>query len=516
MSCSMDRLNLETILNQMTEVMIVIRPDGEILFFNEVAKRYEALNRQPFKIGHSIFDIVPVEQKDLVRFMLEDVKSKKISQRFEVDFRHEKGHTIVFETTYIPVFKDEMPVDRIFIISRDITPQKTFEKKTVDLVRELSSLIETANAVIFGVDGRKYVTEWNRECARVSGYEKNDVYAHRIGFLVAEAHAEKFAGLLQSVLKGDSVSNFEFQLKTKDGQHLNILLNATPKLSSAGQVIGALFVGQDITELSAYRQSLEKQVRDHTRKLQEALQKEKELVDVRNKFVSIASHEFKIPLSAISTSVHYLKSKATLKKNEMEKLESIDHHVVHMKSLLEDVLTIGKSEASKLKPAYQEIDLIAFLEGVMEEVRAGTHHTHRIVTTFPESPVKISSDEKLLRNIFVNLLSNAIKFSPEKNEVLLQVLVENEWVEVSVRDFGIGIDSNDIKRVFEPFNRGSNTGKIKGTGLGLSIVKKAVEVLDGALVVDSVLGEGTTFRIRLKTSKEHNSNHDIKDQSLVG
>jgi PAS domain S-box-containing protein len=512
----MDRVNLDAIVNHMTDGMIVIHPDGKVLFFNDIAKRYEGPNNKLLEIGGSIFDIVPREQRDLVRFLVKEIRTKKGVQRFEAEFKHPKGHTVFFETSYSPVFSEDGQLDQIFIISRDITPQKTFEKKTVELVRELSNLIETANAVIFGVDGRGYITEWNRECTQVTGYEKNDVYAQRIGFLVDETHTENFNGLLQTVSKGASVSNFEFQLKTKDDRKLSVLLNATPKVSSAGQVIGALFVGQDITELSAYRQSLEKKVRDHTRKLQEALQKEKELVDVRNKFVSIASHEFKIPLSAISSSVNYLKSKATLNKHEVEKLESINLHVTHMKSLLEDVLTIGKSEASKLKPTYQEIDLIAFLEGVMEEVGAGTQHTHRIVREFPESPVKISSDEKLLRNIFVNLLSNAIKFSPGKDEVWLRVIPERESVEISIRDFGIGIDSKDAKRVFEPFNRGSNTGNIKGTGLGLSIVKKAVEALEGELDVDSEVGQGTTFKIRLRTLKEHSNNHDFKNQSLVG
>jgi signal transduction histidine kinase len=118
---------------------------------------------------------------------------------------------------------------------------------------------------------------------------------------------------------------------------------------------------------------------------------------------------------------------------------------------------------------------------------------------FSDPSVIIASDEKLLRNIFSNLLSNAIKFSPGKKEVHLLLRRDTTFVEVVIRDHGIGISPEDLQRVFEPYTRGTNATSIKGTGLGLSIVKKAAETLGGTLAVKSEIGSGTEITLRLNT-----------------
>lgn len=488
-------IDAQTILDHMTETMVLIDLQGKILFFNKVAQSYEDLTRTPFRKGVSIFEILPDEYTDFTHFVIQEVTTKHVSHTAETVFKHPTGHSVFFELNYNPVLNKNQEVEHICIIGRDITPQKTFEKKTSQLIKELSNLIESANAVIFGIDGQGYITEWNKECIRITGYEKNEVFAQRVKTILDENYTEEFQGLITTVLQGDSVSNREFKINRKNAEAVTILLSGTPKISAAGKVVGALFVGQDVTELSEYRQSLERKVRDRTQQLQEALQKEKELVELKNKFVSIASHEFKIPLNAISSTVAALKKSLSVNDQELAKFDAIESYVNRMKGLLEDVLAAGKNEANKLKSNKQQIDLVNFLNKIAEEVVAATNNTHQIVRSFSAPQMQIESDEKLLRNVFVNLLSNAIKFSPDKKEVLLNVTRIGKDVKVVVRDFGIGIETQDRDRVFEPFNRGSNIGAIKGTGLGLSIVKKAVETLGGQIEVDSQSGEGTTFTV---------------------
>jgi signal transduction histidine kinase len=168
-----------------------------------------------------------------------------------------------------------------------------------------------------------------------------------------------------------------------------------------------------------------------------------------------------------------------------------------MTALLEDLLTIGKSESGKMKANIGNVELKHFLQGIIEEIHFHTHHTHHVQFDFPKPSLEIRSDAKLLRNIFINLLNNAITYSPGESEVSLFVTPGDSTVDITVKDTGVGIDEKDIDKIFEPFHRGSNTLGIKGTGLGLSIVKKAVEALDGKLFVKSKTGDGTLFTIRL-------------------
>lgn len=492
-------LNLEVILDSMTESMVVVDLDGKVVFFNKIASSWGHLARMPLINGADITEIVSPERLPLVKAILKRVKETGHAQSCEAEYRDDQGRPIYFDVIYNPLLSVNRTVDYVCILFRDITSQKTYEKKIVQLASEITRLIENANAVIFGVDSRGYIMEWNKECRRASRYERNDVYARKFpDLLLSPEHHEAFWTLLQKVLEGEPISNYELSMLVRDGDPVTILLNVTPKISSQGEVIGALFVGQDITELSEYKKKLEQKVIDRTQKLQEALQKEKELVEIKNRFVSIASHEFKVPLSSISASIRSLAtSNDELSKEALEKLQNIDGQVAYMKSLLEDVLTVGKAEVSKLKANNQRIDLIIFFNRIAEEVSVSTLRSHVIKMDCSHESLYLETDEKLLRNIFINLLSNAIKFSPGKNEVLLSVQDHGGCIEIRVRDYGIGIEKTDIEMVFEPFNRGSNAQNIKGTGLGLSIVKRAVETLQGTLSLESEIGVGTCFTIRL-------------------
>jgi PAS domain S-box-containing protein len=493
-------INAETVLDHMTESLVLIDPDGKIVFFNKVAESYQALAKVPFSKGISFYDLLSEDHEKIFRLTIAEV-IRNIEQRvFEAVFKDPKGNSYFFEISISPISQAYNKVVQVCIVSRDITPQKAFERKSSQLIRELSELIETANAVIFGIDVKGYITEWNNECIRVSGFEREDVFGRKADLVLVEDHVETFNGLLERIYKGESVSNCEFRIKRKRSTPITILLNGTPKRSQAGHVIGALFVGQDVTELTEYRQSLENKVRDRTEKLKAALQKEKELVEIKNRFVSIVSHEFRIPLNGIANSVSSLKK--TMSSLPATHLDSINDHVDRMKNLLEDVLTIGKSETHQLNPKVRAVDILNFLQSIIAEVLDATHHTHVVTTQYPTTPVVIETDDKLLRNIFVNLFSNAVKFSPGKKEVFSKLTGTENEILITVQDFGIGIDEKDQERVFEPFNRGSNVGKIKGTGLGLSIVKKAVESLGGKLLFESSVGKGTTFTVVLPKRKE--------------
>jgi signal transduction histidine kinase len=254
----------------------------------------------------------------------------------------------------------------------------------------------------------------------------------------------------------------------------------------------------DITEVIQYREGLEKMVEKRTAELNEALKKEKELVEMKNRFISIASHEFKTPLSSISLASGFIKKhKSQLTEDQInQKLENIEKQVTNMTYLLDDVLIVGKAEAGKMQANLGEVK-IDILEKLATEVMSSRATQHRLIFSNECSKAVIVSDEKFIRNIIINLISNAIKFSPKGSNVVLEVSCDAKNLFITVRDHGIGIPTGDIKNLFTSFSRGSNVGAIEGTGLGLSIVKKAVDILNGKIEVKSELGIGTEFRITL-------------------
>lgn len=494
-------LELESIVNQLSDSIILIDPRGDIRFYNSVASMNRVLAHRPLKVGKSLYDTISPERKELIQFLVETVVSYSSPQTIDAECKHPNGYSLFYDLTISPVHNDTRELHQICIVARDVTSQKSTDRKTSDLLHELSSLIENAHSMIFGVDASGYITEWNTESTLLTGYPKEEVLARRVEMLVEKVDQGILLDTLNEISNGVAVSGRVFNLYNKTGHTPTLLFNVTPKVNTHGMVIGATFMGQDITELSAYRSSLEKKVKERTEKLKQALEKEKELVEIRNKFVSIASHEFKIPLASITSVITDLLVRKGVKPSERRKLKSVHQQVTYMKAMLDDVLNTAKIHETKIVPRVEPLNIVSFIQRIIMEVVTGTQCTHNVVTDFPFPVVYIESDDKLLRNIFINLISNAIKYSPDQKEIFVSISRENEFVVVTIKDLGIGIGTQDLTRIFDPFVRGRNTEKIPGTGLGLSIVKKAIHALNGMFTIKSKLNEGTTFIVKLKQLK---------------
>ncbi|MBX2970435.1 MAG: hybrid sensor histidine kinase/response regulator [Cyclobacteriaceae bacterium] len=254
------------------------------------------------------------------------------------------------------------------------------------------------------------------------------------------------------------------------------------------------------------RKKLEALVQERTRELEEAIKKEKLLVDLKNQFVAIASHEFRTPLSTIRFAAEYLHDYLE-KIDEAEirsKLKKIEKQVTHMTALLEDVIMAGRTDLKKILVVKSKIELRNLVDKIIEDVQNSTRNTHQIELNYNVNSKEIDTDEKLFRNIFINLLTNAIKYSPGKESVLLNIKEETGLLIITVTDQGIGISEEDQVKLFEAFQRGTNAASIAGTGLGLSIVKKAVELLKGSIRLQSGLNEGTTVEVRLPVATTEN------------
>ncbi|WP_017653395.1 hybrid sensor histidine kinase/response regulator [Fortiea contorta] len=242
--------------------------------------------------------------------------------------------------------------------------------------------------------------------------------------------------------------------------------------------------------------------------MREALQKEKENRQIKSNFVSMVSHEFRNPLNNISTCTELLINYSH-QLNEAKKTEYIYHiqnSVQHLDALLNDVLSMGKSEivASQFNPA--PIDLYNFCNNLITEIKLTASEHHNIIFTMQdEHGLQVLTknkqisylDEKLLRHILTNLLLNAVKYSPHGGTVCLETFCVQGEVIFRIQDEGIGIPEADQENLFNSFQRGSNVDNIPGNGLGLAIVKNYVDLHGGEIYFVSKVGFGTTFIVNL-------------------
>lgn len=233
--------------------------------------------------------------------------------------------------------------------------------------------------------------------------------------------------------------------------------------------------------------------------IRKSLMKERELNELKSRFISMVSHEFRTPMSTILFSADLLELYSTQWSDEkkMTHIHRIQTAIQHMNHLLDDVLLIGKAEAGKLDFNPKDIDLEKFCRDLVEEVQVADQHRHPFEMMMEGDFSQCQMDDKLLRHIFINLLSNAVKYSPEQAPIQFQLRADDETVTLIVQDAGIGIPQVDQDRLFETFHRATNVGTIPGTGLGLAIVKRSVDRHQGQITFSSEPQQGTTFTVLL-------------------
>ena len=364
----------------------------------------------------------------------------------------------------------------------------------------MRQFIETANAPIFGIDNKGLINEWNQTSEKITGFLKTEVLGQDlVANYISPDYQTQVKGVLDNALKGEETANFEFPLFAKDGKRLMVLLNSSTRRDVDGKIIGMLGVGQDITVLNEYKEDLESKVKLRTQKLEESLEREKELGQLKTSFVSMASHEFRTPLTSIkTTSDIVLRYGDKLSREDInERLRKIKREVEDMTVMLEDILIIGKSDAQKLNYNPELLNLVSLITDIITEYQLNESESKSIDYIISSPVIMVHADKKWIKHIVINLFTNATKYSAKDKPIEITIKQERSSVSFCFMDYGIGVSKNDIKLLFEPFHRGKNTQNISGTGLGLSVVKKAVELHKGKIEVESKLGKGSSFKVIL-------------------
>lgn len=473
---------------------------------NKAEYEYLGFATEEELLGKSDEDLYPTESSTISIEEDQDVfkTGRSIINKETINVRKD-GKKTYFLISKIPLYNGSREIMGLVGLSYDITPRITAEHKLRELNDRFTLLSRATNDAIFDWD---YVTHqgiWNHGVETIFGYfvaNKLAPVTEWTGYVHPEDQVKTRIQLFRHFVLRKPVWTMRFRFQCADGTYKHVL-NRAFIIYSAGKPIRIIGALQDVTEVTVYRQNLERLVAERTKELNDALNAEREVIEMKSRFISIASHEFRTPLTTISLTSGYLKRYETKidAAHRLKKLDLIDKQVSHMTSLLDDVLMLGKAEAGKIFAQWELTSLVPLIEEIVDEIQLASDQI-KVKTQWISVPKLILMDPKLFHNILANLLTNAIKFSPSGRDVELTVTGEYDHLILGVKDYGMGIPSDDVPTLFEPFQRGGNVASIQGTGLGLSIVKKSVELLGGTIRVTSTLGEGSEFVVTLPIKSE--------------
>jgi PAS domain S-box-containing protein len=379
---------------------------------------------------------------------------------------------------------------RVIVAHQNVTELKRVQLQLQESHARLEAVLNNVIDGIITVDRHGVILSANQAMTEIFGYTMAELVGMKASQLLAPPyHSDNpISGLtVRSPLIGHEIEG-----QRKDGAVFPMYIALT-RMQLDNQVMYTGVV-QDITarkQLEAER--LEKE------RLAVALDKERELRGLKNRFISMMSHELKTPLASILLASDFLKhygDRATLDK-KAEALKTIESQVQYLSEIVDDVTTLSRTEFLDEELNLETYDLETYVRDIIEELQWVHQQTHQIAFSGSERRVEAQFDRKLLRRAVVNLLTNAIKYSPSGSIVYVDMAVEGDFASIRVRDQGIGIPPADLPRLFEAFHRAENVGKVPGTGLGLAIARQAVEMHGGTIGVESQVGVGTTFTITL-------------------
>jgi PAS domain S-box-containing protein len=399
------------------------------------------------------------------------------------------GHQYWIDKNLIPLHNSDRQVVGILGTCEDITARRDADQKlrqSEERYRALAKNFPNGAVLLFDLNLRYTLADgmglekMNLSKASVEGKTLWDVFPAAIAEQVEPHYRQALAG---------EASSLELSL----GDRI-YLMQVTPLNDRQGDCFAGMATTQDVTKYK----HVEQEIRN-------ALEKEKQLNELKSRFISMASHEFRTPLATILGSSEILRHFGTKCSEEkrVKHYQRIQTGVEQMTRLLDDVLLIGRAEAGRVPFQPVPIDIVPFCENLQEELQISSAdkrnvviHTHVRPDRLP-SPTYLEADEQLLRQILTNLLSNAIKYSHPGSCVDFSIMIEEQSVQFCITDHGIGIPTADQGRLFEQFHRAGNVGTTQGTGLGLSIVKKSVELHGGTITLVSDVNQGTTCTVVL-------------------
>jgi len=392
----------------------------------------------------------------------------------------------------------------------------------------LNAIIENAIDGIITIDNKGIIETINPSACKLFGYSEHEVIGRNVSVLMPspdrerhDAYIDRYERTHEKRIIG--IGREVMGLK-KDGTQFPFRL-AVSEVKYSERIIYTGFIN-DLTRekeaeerLRSYAIQLEELVEERTlslrktvRALQEAkeevsisLEKEKELNQLKSRFVSMASHEFRTPLSSVQLSASLIEKYAIPFNNANinKHVNKIKNAVGNLTTILNDFLSLEKLEAGRVEPTFTEFDLVKLSEEITEEMQLMAKQNQTIIYEHTGLSSMVELDMNLLKNCVINLITNAIKYSGENTFIEFNTEITNDDIIITVKDNGIGIPESDQKHLFQAFFRAHNTGSIPGTGLGLNIVMRYAGLMNGRVDYNSVINKGTKFTISFSRKDDH-------------
>ncbi|MBZ0283435.1 MAG: PAS domain S-box protein [Anaerolineae bacterium] len=383
----------------------------------------------------------------------------------------------------------------IYCIARDITDRKQTELALRKSEEQFRNMLEVATEGILVTNRLGDIVLVNQAVEKQFGYTRDELMGTPVEILLPEAHRKAHIRHRQNYAAHPRLRPMhgvqELTGKHKDGSIFPIEVSLS-YIQDEDLLVIAFII--DITE----RKHIEQERLDHQR-LQDEVKKERELIELRQRFVSMISHEFRTPLTAILSSCEILDRyyDRLTDQQRMERTQGLKAHVQLMVDLLDGILMLNKIQAGMARLNLKPLDITSMCLRLLETATLIDQGQHHLAFDTSHSSITIHADPHVLEHILTNLLSNAIKYSPAGTRIDFQLTGTEDRITFMVRDEGRGIPEEEKSHVFEPFHRAGNVGEVQGTGLGLAIVKSNVELHGGSIRFQSTEGKGTIFWVEL-------------------
>lgn len=405
------------------------------------------------------------------------VKGMLTAERLERTIRyamHEARHRMALQKLNLEL------EERVAARTQDLERANDELRKSQNLYRNIASNFPNGVIMVFGPDLQVIFAD-GKELIRL-GLSKGEIQGHHLSKSVEEPLFSTLSEQLRPVFQGNERS-FEVSFRGYD-----YLLRGVPLRDRHEEVERVLVVVNNVTEQKKAAEEIKR-----------ALDQERVLNNLKSRFVSMASHEFRTPLSTIMSSVTLIgRYKDANYEDKREKhIDRIKSSVKNLNNILNDLLSLGKLEEGKIHVQPERFNLYTFTQEIVEEHLAVAKKGQEITFSCACDKQEVLLDKHLLKNIFHNLISNAIKYSPENKTIAVKMAVDPRHVNIDIIDQGMGIPEEEQKHLFERFFRAHNVTNIQGTGLGLNIVKEYIHLMGGEITFISKLNEGTTFQIHL-------------------
>ncbi len=474
-------------------------------------------------IGLTDYDFLPRTEADAIRAMDVHVFSTGEEQHFEEEITGPDGSLKVLVTHKRRVRMPTRSGSTALLVAviEDVTDLRNAETVLRASEEHYRSLVELHPQTPWVADSLGNVTEVGPEWEQLSGRRRGDAAGSGWETSVHPADIRRVRAAWARAVKEGARLDIEFRIATPEGGYRWFRSRAAPKLAPGGSVERWYGLLEDVNDrqialqalrdseakLREHRDKLEKlvdvrteEVRQKNAELDRMLQQEREVNALQRRFVAMISHEFRTPLAIIDAAAQRLtRVKASSPEFLADKAAQIKGAVVRMVELMESVLAAGRLEMRTIAINKQPISLGKLVAECVIR-RREISPTHRIHLDLSGLPEEVTADRSALERVFANLLSNAVKYAPQSPDVYVRGWQVDGVVKVSVRDTGIGIDEQDLSRLFEPYFRARSASGIAGTGIGLNIVREIVDLHGGTVTVSSVPGEGATFTVVLPSA----------------